>query len=221
MVQRDRQRVRAGGSGARLRRLVLRAGCNDEAAWRELVTRYTGLVWSVARAHRLGDADAADVVQATWTKLVEHVDEIRDPAAIGGWLATTARRESIRVLRGSERAVCSAERPEAVDDEPQPDAQILRSERDAEFWRAFGRLGTRDQALLRLLAAEPAPSYAEIGAALGMPIGSIGPTRARALGRLRLELERCGDEAVSAATARAPDARRNPSRSGTRVRAAG
>lgn len=121
--------------------------------------------------------------------LLEHLGAIREPAAVGGWLATTARRECLRVLRCAERVVCSAEAPEQVEDGPEPDARLLASERDAALWAALRRLGARDQALLRMVAAEPAPSYQEIGAALGMPIGSIGPTRARALDRLRRELE--------------------------------
>ena len=170
--------------------LVARAQRGDEQAWAELVSRHAGLVWSVARAHRLGDADAADVAQATWMRLLEHVGDIREPAAVGGWVATTARRECLRVLRRAERVVCTAEPPELVDDDSEPDARLLNSERDAALWAAFGRLSARDQALLRMLAASPAPSYEEIGAALGMPIGSIGPTRARALDRLRREFER-------------------------------
>lgn len=157
----------------------------DDAAWDRLVTRYRGLVWSVARAHRLSDADAADACQATWLRLVEHLDRVRDSGALGGWLATTARRECLRVLRSAGRALPVPDPPDAVDHDAAVDAGLLASERDAQLWRAFDRLGGRDRALLRMLAAEPRPSYEEIGGALGMPIGSIGPTRARALERLR------------------------------------
>jgi RNA polymerase sigma factor (sigma-70 family) len=169
--------------------LVARARRRDERAWAELVSRYAGLVWSVARAHRLGEADAADVAQATWMSLLEHIDDVREPAAVGGWIATTARRECLRVLRCGERVVVSAEVPEQAADAAELDAALLTSERDRALWTALRRLGARDQALLRMLAAEPAPSYEEIGAALGMPIGSIGPTRARALARLRCQLD--------------------------------
>jgi RNA polymerase sigma factor (sigma-70 family) len=170
--------------------LVARARHGDERAWAELVARYSGLIWSVTRAHRLGDADAADVAQATWMTLLEHLDAVREPAAVGGWIATTARRECLRVLRRGERVVISADVPDRADEGAQPDARLLASERDAALWAALGRLSARDQALLRMLAGDPAPSYEEIGAALGMPIGSIGPTRARALDRLRRELDR-------------------------------
>jgi RNA polymerase sigma factor (sigma-70 family) len=175
---------------ASLPHLVAEAKLGDEEAWAELISRHARLVWSVARAHRLDAADAADVAQATWVSLLEHLDTIREPAAVGGWIATTARRECLRLLQRAERVVCSAQAPEMVDIGPGPDARLLISERDAALWAAFARLSARDRALLRMLAADPAPSYQEIGAALGMPIGSIGPTRARALERLRRELER-------------------------------
>jgi RNA polymerase sigma factor (sigma-70 family) len=170
--------------------LVRAARAGDQQAWDELVRRYAGLVSAVARSHRLGEADAADVAQATWLKLFVHLRAVREPAALGGWLATTARRECLRVLRDAGRAVPSAEPPERVDEAAGVDDGLLAGERDAHLWSAFSRLGTRDQALLRMLTADPAPSYSEISAALGMPIGSIGPTRARALDRLRNELHR-------------------------------
>lgn len=176
-----------------LSRLVDRAAAGDEHAWQGLVDELGGLVWAVTRAHRLGDADAGDVAQTTWLRLVEHLDRLDDPARVGAWLATTARRECLGVLRRSARTVPHGdELPEPADDAPTHDAALLTQERDATLWRAFARLGERDRALLRILMADPAPSYEEIGAALGMPIGSIGPTRARALQRLRREVERLG-----------------------------
>jgi len=176
-----------------LGRLVERAAAGDECAWRELVDELGGLVWAVARSHRLSDADAADVAQTTWVRLVEHLDRLDDPACVGAWLATTARRECLGVLRRSARLVPHGdELPEEVDDAPAPGAALLARERDAALWAAFARLGGRDRALLRMLVADPAPSYEEIGAALEMPIGSIGPTRARALARLEREVERIG-----------------------------
>ena len=165
------------------------AAGGDEGAWGELVDRFTGLVWATARAHRLSAADAADVVQTTWLRLVEHLDRIRDPAGLGGWLATTARHECLRVLRLQGRMVPTGEPDFAqptADDEL--DARLLERERDSLLWRAFAGLSERCQALLRLVASPLEPSYAEIGAALGMPIGAIGPTRARCLDRLRLGL---------------------------------
>jgi len=165
------------------------AARGDESAWKQLVDRYTGLLWGVARAHQLAGSDAADVVQTSWLRLIEHLPEIRNPESVGAWLATTARRECLRTLRRSSRLQPS-DGIELVADEKasEVDAQLLRGERDAALWRAFGRLPARDRALLRLLSSDPAPSYEEIAAALAMPIGSIGPTRARALDRLRRNL---------------------------------
>jgi RNA polymerase sigma factor (sigma-70 family) len=166
--------------------MVRAATGGDQQAWHELVARYSGLVWSVARAHRLDSADAADVAQATWVKLVERIDGLDDPSAVGAWLATTARRECLAVLRRRKRQQPYDELPEGgIADDAATDARLLADERAALVWRAFATLPDRDRALLRLLASDPKPSYEQIGAALGMPIGSIGPTRGRALERLR------------------------------------
>jgi RNA polymerase sigma factor (sigma-70 family) len=169
--------------------LVAAAAGGDQAAWNALVRRHSPLLWGVARAHRLSSADAADVVQTTWLRLVEHLPAIRSGESIRSWLATTARRESLRTLRQTARCQPSDDIDVPSDeDRTSVDERLLREERDGSLWRAFGRLSPSDQALLRLLAAVPAVSYAEISAALAMPIGSIGPTRARALERLRREL---------------------------------
>jgi RNA polymerase sigma factor (sigma-70 family) len=174
------------GNAMDLGAVVRAANQGDRDAWNALVARYSGLIWSVARAHRLGDADAADVVQATWLRLVEHLAEIRDAERVGAWLATTARRECLRVLRVGQRHVLTDgfDLPDEAADAGL-DARMLTSERDAALWRAFGRISARCRALLRMLAADPAPSYEEVGAALDMPIGSIGPTRGRCLEQLR------------------------------------
>lgn len=170
--------------------LVRAAAAGDQRAWSLLVDRFSKLVWAIARNHRLGADDAAEVSQTTWLRLAEHIDRLKDPSKVGGWLATTARHESLRVLRGAGRQIPMG------DDMPEPqctaaaiDEALLRSERDALLWRAFSRLPARDQALLRLLVGDPMPSYGEIGAAMGMPVGSVGPTRARCLARLRREVE--------------------------------
>ncbi len=178
--------------------LVRAARQGDHRAWDTLVARYGGMVWAVARAHRLCEADAADASQATWLKLLEHIGDIKEPKAIGGWLATTARRECLRILRRASRVDPLTQTPETADNGPELDERLLTGERDACLWRAFEALGPRHQALLRMLAADPAPSYEEIGAALGMPIGSIGPTRARALERLRGAIDHLGAPAVEA-----------------------
>jgi RNA polymerase sigma factor (sigma-70 family) len=167
--------------------LVGAAAAGDQHAWNALVARFDGLVWAVARAHRLSGADAADVVQTTWLRLVEHLERLDDPERVGAWLATTARRESFKALKRAARQV-----PTAPDEVPVPaidgrlDAGLLATERDQALWHAFAGLDPECQALLRMLVADPTPSYDEISEALGRPIGSIGPTRARCLEKLRL-----------------------------------
>lgn len=167
--------------------LFARIRAGDEAAWNSLTGRYNGLLWSVARSFRLTAADAADVVQATWLRLVEALDSVRQPERIGSWLATTARREALAVLRRGAR-----ERPSAIDDVADSvdsagdvDEALLRRERNARLWRAFEQLKPACQVLLRLLISEPRPSYAEVAAVLGLPLGSIGPSRQRCLALLR------------------------------------
>lgn len=185
-------------TGIPLRRLLGRAAEGDQSAWDAIVARYSGLVWATVRAHRLAPSEAGDIVQTVWLRLVEHIRDIRDPERLGGWLATTARRESLRFLRTAGRTVPTAEAAdlEPVDPQvPAVEAELLAAERDAALWRAFARLSDRCQQLLRLLVADPAPSYQEVGEALDMPIGSIGPTRARCLERLRAAL---GEEGMPA-----------------------
>jgi RNA polymerase sigma factor (sigma-70 family) len=166
--------------------LVRAAAAGDQGAWNSLVERFSGLVWSVARAHRLSSHDAGEVVQTTWLRLVEHLDRLQNPERVGAWLATTARHESLRTLRLSSRHVLQP--TELLPDEGEDgrlDAALLSAERDRDLWAAFATLPERCQSLLRLLVADPPPSYEDVGAALDMPIGSIGPTRARCLDRLR------------------------------------
>jgi RNA polymerase sigma factor (sigma-70 family) len=166
--------------------LIERAGAKDQQAWRLLVGRFGSMVWAVARAHRLEPADAADVCQTTWLRLAENLGALREPDRLPGWLATTARRESLRVLAARRR-----EAPAELPDEPDPDrstgpeAFVLTEDRDARLWRTFGQLSERCQRLLRILASSPELSYAEVGSALDIPVGSIGPTRGRCLQNLR------------------------------------
>jgi RNA polymerase sigma factor (sigma-70 family) len=169
------------------------ASRGDREAWNALVARYSALVWSVARAHRLGDTDAADVFQTTWLRLVEHLDDIRNPDGVGAWLATTARHECLRVVRVGQRHVLTDgfDLPDEGSGSA-PDAGLIAGERNAAVWRALSQISARCRALLRMLAADPAPSYEEVGAALDMPIGSIGPTRGRCLVQLRERLAAVG-----------------------------
>lgn len=165
------------------------AAAGDGAAWDALVARFTGLLWATARSHRLSTADAADVVQTTWLRLVENLGRIQDPERLGGWLATTARRECLVVLRRSRREppVGDERLLDTVPDQRSAlDVTLLVDERDASLWRVFDELPDRCRRLLRVLLADPAPSYAEVADALDMPIGSIGPTRQRCLASLRM-----------------------------------
>lgn len=169
--------------------LVHAAAAGDSSAWNALVARYSGLVWSVARQHRLSDADAGDVCQAAWLRLVENLGSLREPEAVGGWLATTVRRESLRVIKHSGRQIpTDTEAQHDISDDTaatDPDRFLLAGEREEAMRTAFASLGEACRTLLTLLNADPPVSYAEISATLDMPVGSIGPTRARCLDRLR------------------------------------
>jgi RNA polymerase sigma factor (sigma-70 family) len=168
-----------------VRNLVALAAAGDRAAWAALVARFERLVWSVARSHRLSDADAADVCQTTWLRLLEHLGDVRDPDALGGWLATITRNECLRVLRHQTRQVPTED--DAIPQQTVPadvDARLLAGERDAALWKAFATLSSRCQALLRMTCSDPPASYEDIAGALGMPVGSIGPTRGRCLAAL-------------------------------------
>ena len=166
------------------------AAAGDQTSWDGLVDRFAGLVWHIARAHRLGDADAADVTQTVWLRLVESLPRLREPAAVGGWLATTTRHECLRVLRisGRELADDSAELVEIPSQDASPDAVVELAEDRQLVRSALDRLSERCRTLLRALAYSPDDSYTDISAALDMPVGSIGPTRARCLQHLRREL---------------------------------
>jgi RNA polymerase sigma factor (sigma-70 family) len=188
------ERSTASSDGA-VADLLTRAAGGSQAAWDEIVRRYERLVWAVARAHRLDSADAADVVQTTWLRLVEHLGALHDPERLGAWLETTARRESLRVIGRRKR-----ERGDGADDElaglPDTGAGVeealLSSERDATVLRAVRRLDERCQRLLRVLSVSPPPRYEAVAEAFGMPIGSIGPTRGRCLQRLKDALTELG-----------------------------
>ena len=178
--------------------MVARAAAGDEKAWDVIVEDFSGLVWSVANGFRLGPADSAEIVQTTWLRLLENLAKIREPERLGGWLATTARHEALRMLRlrGREVVIDDEERfDREPSDEPTPEDVLLVHDRDRLLWRAFARLPERCRTLLHLVVVV-APPYAEVAAALDMPIGSIGPTRARCLERLRALL---GSDGVAGA----------------------
>lgn len=160
----------------------------DEEAWDELVRRFAGLVAFVIRHYRLSTADTQDVSQLVWLRLVEHLGQIREPSALPGWLATTTRHECERYLRVNGRSVAMdpmtmrfADRP----DGPEVDELLLAAERRQVLLDGLDELTAQHRELLLMLSADPPYSYAEISRILGIPIGSIGPTRSRVLDKLR------------------------------------
>jgi RNA polymerase sigma factor (sigma-70 family) len=171
--------------------LVAAAGCGDPAAWEALVGRYAGLVWGVARAFGLDAADAADVSQTTWLRLLENIDRLSEPGRVGSWLATTARRECLRVLAKGKRtspvgddAVFEFVSLRSQEDEA-VDGDIIAAERAAAVRTAVAALPESSQDMLRLMMMDPAPSYEEMAEKLGRPVGSLGPSRRRTLEKLR------------------------------------
>jgi RNA polymerase sigma factor (sigma-70 family) len=166
--------------------LVRAARGADAAAWRALVVRFQGVVWAVAREHRLSGDDAADVSQAAWLTLAQHLHRLRDPERLAGWLATTARRESLRVIAHRRREEPLFDIESAMDG---PESLTVREDSDSAVWRALQGLPARCQALLRLIAHSPELSYAQAARALGIRVNSVGQTRARCLAGLRRRLE--------------------------------
>jgi RNA polymerase sigma factor (sigma-70 family) len=178
-----------GGDDLPVADLVARAKDGDQHAWDTLVERYAPLVWSICRRYRLSRADADDVGQDVWLRLVAHLDTIRDPAALPGWLATTTARQSAKAARAARRHRAPGPVPEPGNI---PDTQavtaeqeLLQAERHAALRQALAQLPPPCQRLLALLLEDPPLSYATISARLGIPAGSIGPSRARCLHKLR------------------------------------
>jgi RNA polymerase sigma factor (sigma-70 family) len=181
--------------------LVLAAARGDQRAWEALVDRYVGLIWAITRNFRLPPDDARDVTQTTWLRLLENIERLKDPSRVGAWLATTARRECIRVVAQKRRSVSTAD--ETVLDGPDifvesVDDALIAAEESETVRRALLRLPEQCQRLLRLLTQDPPLSYEEVSAALGLPIGSIGPTRGRSLAKLRILIEQEVSEGLAA-----------------------
>jgi RNA polymerase sigma factor (sigma-70 family) len=169
--------------------LVARARSGDQQAWDVLVERYAPLVWSICRRYRLEGIDADEVSQNVWLRLVDQLDRIREPAALPGWLVTTTQRECARALPAARgpRAAWQILEDESIPDEQtgMAERELLTAERHAALREAFSCLPPRCQRLLALLVADPPVPYAQISATLGIPVGSIGPNRARCLDKLR------------------------------------
>jgi RNA polymerase sigma factor (sigma-70 family) len=173
--------------------LVRAALAGDRPAWDELVHRFTPLVLSITARYRLAPADAADVSQTVWLQLVQHLSDVREPRALPGWIVTTVRNECTRLLRAQRRMtvvdpqVQGGLLDEAAlgDGQAGSDEDLLRQERHEALLAGFAELPQRQRELLLLLVTDPPLTYTEIGVRIGIPVGAVGPTRARALDRLR------------------------------------
>lgn len=166
------------------------AASGDRGAWEALVERFGQMVWSVARGFRLDDAMAKDVSQTVWLKLIENIDHIKDPERLPGWLATTTRREALRVAKARDRTVVTDFEYDIEDPNPSLDEMLIDDEENRLVVRAFSTLDDMCRQLLRLMTIEPALSYEEISETTGRPIGSLGPTRARCLEKLKAAIAR-------------------------------
>jgi RNA polymerase sigma factor (sigma-70 family) len=166
--------------------LLAAAARGDQRAWSLLVQSQSPMIRAIARRHRLSEADQDDVVQRTWLTLFRHAEEVRNPAALTGWLATTARRDCLAVLAASKREILIDE-PSRVDDvdAAAPDETVIQRERQAALQAALNSLPCHQRELMLMLLAKPAATYDQLSTALGIPRGSIGPTRQRCIARLR------------------------------------
>lgn len=187
--------MNATTSAATVTDLVAAARDGDRLAFEQLVRRFDRHVWAVARSFRLRESDRHDAVQSTWLRLVEKLDDVRDPERLGGWLGTTTARECLRVLRGAEReSVADDDVLDQRPDErfPLPEQKALDDLMSAALWEQVDALPAAGRTLLRALTGADAMPYAELSRRTGMPVGSIGPTRGRYLLRLRGVMERAG-----------------------------
>ncbi len=171
---------------AEIASLVLAAQKGDQASWATLVDRFGRLVYGVCRGYQLVPSDAADVSQTVWLRLAENLHRLEHPERVGAWLVTTTRRECVALLRARSRfEPLDVEYEATPSTAPGPAEVTLRRETIAEVAAAFATIGERCQDLLRRLVCNPEQTYQELTATLGIPIGSIGPTRMRCLSKLR------------------------------------
>jgi RNA polymerase sigma factor (sigma-70 family) len=168
--------------------LLVAAAAGEVAAWGALVDRFGGLLWSATARYRLGDADRADAVQTAWLRLLQHAGDLERPEHVAAWLVTTARRECLRIIRTRSRELLTDDEevlePRSWGEDPTEFVEVGAAP-DRLLWAAVRALPERQRLVMEALLADPSPSYAEVGALLGMPLGAIGPTRQRALRRLR------------------------------------
>jgi RNA polymerase sigma factor (sigma-70 family) len=167
--------------------LLLRAGKGDPSAWQEILRRYRGVVFAKVRTFRLQEADALDAVQMTWLRLAENIHQIHHPERLGGWLATTTARECLHILRRAQRnqTLTEAVADNLPDPTTGPEQRLIDTETTQTLHTLIAELPLRRRRLLQALFNDHPPSYAELSRATGIPLGSIGPTRNRALRQLQ------------------------------------
>jgi RNA polymerase sigma factor (sigma-70 family) len=175
--------------------LVRAARDGDPGAMERLVDRYASVVWSTVRSVRLGEADVHDAVQNTWLRMIEHLGDLRDAERLPGWLATTARRESLKILRGRQRELVGLE-PDVTEcadrATPGPELDVIYRNMHDLLWAQVAELPPAGRHMLTTLTGTDTPSYGDYARVSGMPVGSVGPRRMRYLRQLRQLLERSG-----------------------------
>ena len=175
------------GRAERMADLLSAARTGSDDALGQIVNELSPLLWQVARSAGLSQGDAEDVLQTVWMRLITHLDGIHDAGALTGWLVTTTKREAWRV-RAAGRKQLPADQDvfaDLPDKGPGSEEQVILEDQRRELWATIGMLSRRCQELLRILAFAPRSDYATVAAALGMRVGSIGPTRGRCLAKLR------------------------------------
>ena len=168
-----------------VRDLVVRATGRDVAAYKRLLHQFNGLVWSICHSSGLNRTEGEDVVQGVWLRVVQYLPTLREPEKFAGWLAAITRHECAAVLRTRSRFSSDPVPDDYPADGPGPESRLIEDERRVSVRKAIADLDTRCRELLTLLSSTSTVSYADISAAMGMPVASIGPTRARCLEKLR------------------------------------
>jgi RNA polymerase sigma factor (sigma-70 family) len=183
-------RTAQSGRGGHLGGLLSAARDGDQRAIGQIVTELSPMLWQVARATGLDGGDAEDVLQTVWLKLFAHLDTIREPGALVGWLVTVTRREAWQVRKTGSRQVPADQEwlSGFADSRPGTEEQVVVSDQHRRLRHALEKLDPRCRELLRIVAFVPRPDYRAVAAELGMPVGSVGPTRGRCLAKLRGEL---------------------------------
>lgn len=175
--------------GSDVSALVAAAARGDQAAWDEIVDRYTPLLVKVVSRYHLTSGELEDVAQTVWLRLIEHLGELREPRALPGWIITTAKRQALRAATQLSRMQPRDPQDTAWSSQfvaqDESDAELVRSEVHVALLEGLATLSSRQRELLVLLSQDPPVPYAEISRRTGVPVGAIGPTRGRALERLR------------------------------------